>query len=1189
MSLSLLARERLNALYNHVDGDLACRRAGAEANEKLNGVHVAAIEAGEVLALSPETANGEIAFYALTDNREALAEIDARLPATFVTRSADGSITLVYAMTGARVGDPRFPEPEWVFTDEEIIAGDLANPVVYDADLVARSIWVDPLNDATSYGVITEEQGALPLKISFGRNSHDKRWPAQDLTFANLLSVLTRHEEGQKDGKSFTQGEAIDGARTRTAMRNMCLLGGDIDTGQPLEEVHAILMRAGLTAILYTTHSHMTTRTAVSYDALVRWMKKVGRGEDEPTIGDVSAYLMEVRHLDPRVAATISALVVEQNASGKQAIVEHAPMSKCRVVFPLARPFDFAKEGKLHADAIRKWAAKIRGLFTRLGIPIDESCTDPSRLFYLPRHQKGRPFDIRVYSGRLLDLDEVETVERGASTASNAFLAAGAKDAGKDEGEKKDPRRFTAPDGTDVLGFVKARGDGFDIMSFFEVHAPDRIRSRDGDKMTVECPYDRDHSNPGDPDDPGCFIASPSPEREGGFVFRCRHNSCAGHGSTDMLCEAIRQGWFSGASLYDEAFDLLPRDASDDRSEAPADATDSEAADEPAVTADDAPEALATVTRMIERMTEATDDASVIRAMRALAKTGARPIQIDRVVDLLCDKTRRRKNVVMKEYKEFLKEVPKPEKKKKKTEKVIFRFDDGFDANATRLFNLLMKEQLGADPFLFNKDDYLVLKKDRADGTASFQTATFLKFRSYVAGRTIWYGDSDSDIEPHRPVVEEVLTQMDQHAPLLDNIVTSPFFDADGSYYCAQGYHPQVATFINADTSEIPAIPEEPTYEEMIAARDFLLEPFCDFPFHDTDDPSAQASRAHLLMMILQPLIRRVIGDQPTPLYAINKPQPGSGSSLIVQLVAMIHSGVDPASRSLPRNEDEIRKTISGILAQRDQVAWFDNVSQFVNSDILNATLTSTTHADRPMGELASTTFRNYAQWIVTGNNLRFSKDTARRMLLIRLELDEAIDVDRNFRFPNVKEYVHLNRPALVAAALTLIRYWFQTRPLNWESQKGPMLATFETYSRIANSLLAAVDMPGFLANAAAGAEAADDATAAWTAFMQAIYDTVGLGVPLEVGRVGGSFNASAKTLIQIFEENHIEVEVNTQDHMIARGITRELRKHADSITTIRNRDGERLNVKIRAARSSSTGGQRWVLVDAKDTTKVFD
>lgn len=1171
-------RAKLNALYDHVSGDITCRRPDGAGPEKLNGVHEAALDAGEPFAVSPVTSEGELAFYALTGPADVVGPVDERLPATFVSKSGD-DVTLVYALRGATANDPRFPEPDWVWTDEEVIAGDLENPPVYDADLVARSIWTGPLNDATLYGIIPDEQMDMKMRLSFGKSAHDKRWPATDLTFANFLSLMTRHEEGEKDGKSFTQGEAIDGQRTKNAMKNLCILGGDMDTGVPLEEVHEIILRSGLTAIIYTTHSHLTARTAISHEALVKWMKKTGRGEDEPTLEDAKAFLLAVRDLDPRVAETISGWEIDQTAKGIQVLVEHAPMSKCRIVFPLARPFNFKDEAKLQSDAIKKWAGKIRGLFASLGLPIDESCTDPSRIFYLPRHKKGRPFDIRVYGGRLLDLDEIEVVERGGSSAGNVFLAAGEKDAGKDlDGTRKFPAsHYIAPDGVDVMRFVKERADGFDLMEFFEAKCPERIRVRQGDKMTVECPFDGNHSNPGDAEDPGCFIASASPHEDRKFVFKCRHNSCADIASHAMLAEAVKQGWFEGKDLYDEDFDLLPRDDVDD---APAPEIDGE----PVVAEEDRNEAYTLVLKELDKSGEWTN-LRVQKTLYALAKTGPSPIQVEHVVKMLAGLTKVSKTALTKEYAAQLKKAPAQPKDKRKRDTgrmVRFDVDDGYAANTARLYALLMEEQ-AVEPFFFRKDDAPVIKRPSTSEGFVFLPLTATELRAHVSARTIWFdAKDDADVAPDKDVIIQVLSMISNSAPILDNIVTSPFFDIDGTLYQGEGYHQAVRTYINADTSDIPTIPEEPTYEEMIAARDFLLDPFCDFPFRDIDDPQAHASRAHLLCMILQPLMRRVFEDTPTPLYAINKPQPGSGSSLIVQLAAIISSGMEASSRGLPRNEDEIRKTISGILAQREPMAWFDNVSQFVNSDVLNATLTSTSHSDRPMGTLTSARFKNHAQWVITGNNLRFSKDMARRMLLIRLELDEAIDDYREFKYPNVKEYVTDNRPALVAAALTLIRYWFQNRPANWERLKWPTLATFEVFSRVCASMLHSFELPGFLDNAAAGSEDADDETTAWIGFLQAVYDTVGMGVSLEIGRSGGAFNAAQKTLLQIHDENHCDFDIGTNESQYGKNMARQLKKRANAVTPIQDRDGNRINVKIR--KSNTRGGNvRWLIVDAKD------
>ena len=65
----------------------------------------------------------------------------------------------------------------------------------------------------------------------------------------------------------------------------------------------------------------------------------------------------------------------------------------------------------LQRDAIAEWKERYAGASKLLGAYFDRSCTDPSRLFYTPRHPKGATnFRIEVVAGNALDLDKVERI-----------------------------------------------------------------------------------------------------------------------------------------------------------------------------------------------------------------------------------------------------------------------------------------------------------------------------------------------------------------------------------------------------------------------------------------------------------------------------------------------------------------------------------------------------------------------------------------------------------------------------------------------------------------------------------------------------------------------------------------------------------------------------------------------------------
>jgi len=62
-----------------------------------------------------------------------------------------------------------------------------------------------------------------------------------------------------------------------------------------------------------------------------------------------------------------------------------------------------------------------------LGVHFDTSCTDPSRLFFLPRHSKGAEFKSYVLAGDPLDFSTVPQIKKSTYTKNrelNAFILA---------------------------------------------------------------------------------------------------------------------------------------------------------------------------------------------------------------------------------------------------------------------------------------------------------------------------------------------------------------------------------------------------------------------------------------------------------------------------------------------------------------------------------------------------------------------------------------------------------------------------------------------------------------------------------------------------------------------------------------------------------------------------------------------
>jgi hypothetical protein len=66
-------------------------------------------------------------------------------------------------------------------------------------------------------------------------------------------------------------------------------------------------------------------------------------------------------------------------------------MPKHRVVVPLAEPFVITEVAKTQDEGMKLWNQVPKALARFLGdLPLDKAALDPSRLFYFPRHAKGR-------------------------------------------------------------------------------------------------------------------------------------------------------------------------------------------------------------------------------------------------------------------------------------------------------------------------------------------------------------------------------------------------------------------------------------------------------------------------------------------------------------------------------------------------------------------------------------------------------------------------------------------------------------------------------------------------------------------------------------------------------------------------------------------------------------------------------
>ncbi|HET9623255.1 MAG TPA: CHC2 zinc finger domain-containing protein [Kofleriaceae bacterium] len=336
------------------------------------------------------------------------------------------------------------------------------------------------------------------------------------------------------------------------------------------------------------------------------------------------------------------------------------------------------------------------------------------------------------------------------------------------------------------------------------------------------------------------------------------------------------------------------------------------------------------------------------------------------------------------------------------------------------------------------------------------------------------------DVLPLKEAVRDMFVRPDLALPPLEAVVSTPFFDEDGTLVSTPGYHRAARVWYLEDGLRIAPISQAPTLEEIAAARTLIFEHLLvDFPF------TAESDRTHAVAAILLPFARRLIPDC-TPIHLLEAPSPGSGKGLLADLISMLVLGHAAVPATLTADEDETRKKITSLLMQAQPVILLDNIKDVLDSAQLAAALTAEVWSDRLLGHSRLIQLPNRATWIATGNNLQLSMEIARRC--VRVRIDAKVDqpwLRTGFRHDPLKPWVSAHRPDLVRALLVLIQAWIAAgRPRGTRT-----LGSFDAWARTMGGILEHASMPGFLADTNELYESADSETQEWRDFTSAWWE----------------------------------------------------------------------------------------------------
>lgn len=289
--------------------------------------------------------------------------------------------------------------------------------------------------------------------------------------------------------------------------------------------------------------------------------------------------------------------------------------------------------------------------------------------------------------------------------------------------------------------------------------------------------------------------------------------------------------------------------------------------------------------------------------------------------------------------------------------------------------------------------------------------------------------------------------------PIVQNIIEYPVMRPDGSILQKPGYDQRTQLYYSP-SCEFEPVADEPNHNDMVAARERLLDLVVDFPFSQSVHRSAWL--AGLLTFFARPAY-----EGTTPFFLVDANTRGAGKGFLCHVAALVATGRKMPVATQSTDEAAEQKFITAVARAGDLVKLIDNISRPFGTGKFDAALTTTLWEDRLLGQNQLLSLPLYTIWWGTGNNVQFHSkaDTARRTLHIRLlSPDQNPEHRTDFKHPRLGQHILQHRAQLVADCLTLLR-WHQIRkavePLNLKPW-----GSFEEWSELVRAAVVAAGLP---------------------------------------------------------------------------------------------------------------------------------
>ena len=275
-----------------------------------------------------------------------------------------------------------------------------------------------------------------------------------------------------------------------------------------------------------------------------------------------------------------------------------------------------------------------------------------------------------------------------------------------------------------------------------------------------------------------------------------------------------------------------------------------------------------------------------------------------------------------------------------------------------------------------------------------------------------WDGRSKKwvEIDPPKTVLDDLIAHNGRGFPSIRGIVSCPTLRPDGTVLCEPGYDKVTQLWCNSEV-RLPEIRRDPNRADAEAALKSLRDLLSGFEF------STPLDEAVALSAIMTTVLRA--GFDPAPLHLVRAHAPGSGKSLLVDVMAAIATGRACPVITPGKTTEEMEKRLGAILLEGCSLVSLDNLTGDLDGEMLCQLLTQTLIKPRILGKSEAPECEWTGTLLATGNNVNPIGDLVRRTLTCYLDPNVERPELRRFEFDPF-ERVLADRGTYIGAVLTI-------------------------------------------------------------------------------------------------------------------------------------------------------------------------